>query len=68
MGLAEDPRAADGLKLLEERRRPDGRWQAGGRWWRSPGSKGSNVEVVDWGRGPSEPITLNALRVLQAAK
>ena len=47
MRLADDPRAADGLDLLEERRLPDGRWRAGGRWWRAPGSKGSNVEVVD---------------------
>ncbi|MGH3071528.1 MAG: hypothetical protein ACRDNB_04555 [Gaiellaceae bacterium] len=67
MGLAGDPRAADGIDLLEELRRTDGRWQAGARWWRPPGSKGSNVEVVDWGRGPSEMITLNALRVLRAA-
>ena len=50
MGLADDPRAADGLDLLEERRLPDGRWRAG-RWWKAPGSKGSNVEVVDWGSG-----------------
>lgn len=68
MGLAGDPRAADALELVEEKRRPDGRWQAGGKWWRPPGSKGSNVEVVDWGHGPSELITLNALRVLAAAR
>ena len=67
MGLAGDPRAADGLDLLEERRLPDGRWRAGGRWWRTPGSKGSNVEVVDWGSGPNELLTLHALRVLRAA-
>jgi hypothetical protein len=67
MGLAGDPRAADTLELVESRRLPDGRWRAGGRWWRAPGSKGANVEVVDWGRGPSEMITLNALRVLKAA-
>jgi hypothetical protein len=67
MGLADDPRAADGLDLLEERRLPDGRWRAGGRWWRPPGSKGSNVEVVDWGSGPNELATLHALRVLRAA-
>ena len=67
MGHAGDPRAADGLDLLEERRLPDGRWRAGGRWWKAPGSKGSNVEAVDWGSGPSEPLTLNALRVLRAA-
>jgi hypothetical protein len=66
MGLVDDPRAADGLALLEERRLPDGRWRAGRRWWRPPGSKGSNVEVVDWGSGPNELLTLHALRVLRA--
>jgi len=65
MGLAGDPRAADGLDLLEERRLPDGRWRPGGRWWKAPGTKGSNVEVVDWGSGPTELLTLNALRVLR---
>jgi hypothetical protein len=68
MGRAGDPRAADALELVESRRLPDGRWRAGGRWWKPPGTKGSNVEVVDWGRsGPNEMITLNALRVLRAA-
>jgi hypothetical protein len=67
MGLARDERAEDGLELLEERRLADGRWRAGARWWKPPGSKGSNVEVVDWGTGPSAPLTLNALRVLKAA-
>ena len=68
MGLAADPRAQDAVELVEELRLPDGRWRAGGRWWKPPGSKGSNVEVVDWGRsGPSGMITLNALRVLAAA-
>jgi hypothetical protein len=68
MGLAGDPRAADAIELLEAKQHPDGRWQAGGRWWRPPGSKGSNVEVVDWGCGPNELLTLNALRVLAAAR
>ena len=67
MGLVGDPRAGDALDLLEERRLPDGRWRAGGRWWKAPGSKGSNVDVVDWGSGPSELLTLHALRVLRAA-
>jgi hypothetical protein len=69
MGLAGDPRAADALELVDNRRLADGRWRTGGRWWKPPGSKGSNVEVVDWGRsGPNEMVTLNALRVLRAAK
>ena len=68
MGLAGDPRAQDGVELVESRRLPDGRWRAGGRWWKPPGSKGANVDVVDWGSGPNEMVTLNALRVLHAAK
>jgi hypothetical protein len=68
LGKARDPRAADALDLLDERRRPDGLWAPGGYWWRPPGSRGSNVEVVDWGRRrPSEMITLNALRIRHAA-
>jgi hypothetical protein len=67
MGLGSDPRARDGVELLESRRLADGRWRAGGRWWKPPGSKGGNVEVVDWGSGPSELVTLNAFRVLDAA-
>jgi hypothetical protein len=67
MGLAGAARAADALDLLEERRLPDGRWRPGGKWWKTPGSKGSNVEAVDWGTGPSELLTLHALRVLRAA-
>ena len=68
LGKARDPRAQEGLELLIDLRRDDGRWHPGGYWWRPPGGSGSNVEVVDWGRrGPNELITLNALRVLRAA-
>jgi hypothetical protein len=68
MGWLADPRAADALDVLVGSRRGDGYWHAGAAWWRAPGSSGSNVEVVDWGRrGPNEMITLNALRVLVAA-
>ncbi len=68
MGLAGDPRAGDALDHLEKRRRADGRWHPGGYWWNPPGSGRGNEEVVDWGRSaPNEMITLNALRVLQAA-
>jgi hypothetical protein len=67
MGKAGDARASDGLDELERRRLPDGRWQPGGCWWKPPGSTMA-PEAVDWGRsGPNEMITLNALRVLQAA-
>jgi hypothetical protein len=68
MGLVRDPRASEALDLLAGRRREDGTWTAVKPWWRPPGSPGSNVEVVDWGRkGPSELVTLDALRVLRAA-
>jgi len=67
MGKAVDPRTGDALDELERRRRPDGRWQPGGYWWKPPTSS-ITPEVVDWGRsGPNEMITLNALRVLRAA-
>jgi hypothetical protein len=67
MGLAADPRAADAVEVLERSRLPDGRWRAGRRWWRPPGTASGSVEVVDWGRsGPSEMVTLNALRVLRS--
>jgi hypothetical protein len=67
MGRARDERARDALDLLEQRRLPDGRWQAGGYWWQPPGAARA-VEALDWQRGaPNEMITLNALRVLRAA-
>jgi hypothetical protein len=40
-------------------------WSARRTWWRAPGSKGSNIEAVDWDDRASEMVTLNALRVLQ---
>jgi hypothetical protein len=68
MGLVRDPRASEALDLLAGREREDGTWTAARPWWRPPGSSGSNVEVVDWGRkGPNELVTLDAARVLRAA-
>jgi hypothetical protein len=62
LGRLDDERASDGLELLLERQRPEGRWQAGGYGWRPAGSA-TYPEVVGWGRrGPNEMITLNALR------
>ncbi len=67
LGRLADERVNDALELLLQLRRPDGRWEAGGWWWRAPGSA-TLPEVVDWGRrGPNEMITLNALRVLEMA-
>jgi hypothetical protein len=50
MRLTGDPRCSDALAVLQRRRRPDGRWQPGGYWWKPPGTPGGTVEVVDWGR------------------
>ena len=67
MGKVCDERASEALDEMERGRLPDGRWQAGGSWWK-PGGGSVTPEVVDWGRdGPNEMITLNALRVLRAA-
>jgi hypothetical protein len=68
LGKLDDPRAQEALDMVEHKRRADGLWHAEGYYWRTPGARGSNVEVADWGRrGPNEMITLNALRVLKAA-
>ncbi len=70
IGKITDPRAADGLDLLEQRRRPDGRWAADRQWWVKPGHRFTHqYDVVDWGVAgePSEMITLSALRILRGA-
>jgi hypothetical protein len=67
MGHARDPRTADALDILEERRLADGRWRASTAWWQPPGSTRA-PEAVDWGRNePSHMATLNAMRILRAA-
>ena len=66
VGLAGD-RATDALDLLEEKRRPDGTWRPERRWWKRPGSKGGNVDVVDWGDTANALLTELALATLQAA-
>jgi hypothetical protein len=65
-GLA-DPRAGDALDLLESKRLPDGTWRTQKRWWKRPGSNGSNVEVVDWGDAANELLTEQAEGVLRVA-
>lgn len=68
VGKLGDPRAGEALDLVLQKRHSDGMCHADGYHWKPPGSKGSNVEVVDWGRGgPSEWVTLRALRVLRSA-
>jgi hypothetical protein len=66
IGKLSDPRVQEALDVLERKRGPDGLWKVEGCYWLPMGRKGSNIEVVDWGRkGPNEMITLNALRVLK---
>ena len=64
----DDPRTADALDLVESKWREDGTWRSEGKWWKGPGSKGSNVEVVDWGTTAHEMLTAGARDVLAAAK
>jgi hypothetical protein len=66
-GAVGDLRAADALDLLASKRRPDETWRVEGKWWTRPGSKGSNVEAVDWGGTANEVLTEQALGVLGAA-
>jgi hypothetical protein len=37
-GYLHDSRVHEALDLVASRRRPDGRWNANGRWWKPPGS------------------------------
>jgi hypothetical protein len=66
VGLA-DSRVTDALDLLESKRLPDGSWHCEGKWWKRPGSKGSNVEAVDWGDAADELLTERAVGTLLAA-
>ena len=63
----DDPRTQDALALVESKRRPDGTWRTEGKWWKRPGSKGSNVEAVDWGEAASEILTEQVEAVLRTA-
>ncbi len=68
MGALGDPLAREALDLVEAKRLADGHWPVEGCHWYPPGRRGSNVEVVEWGRrGPNEMVTLSALRVLRAS-
>jgi hypothetical protein len=67
-GFRDDPRVRPALRRLADRRRPDGRWWPEGRWWSAPGSRGSNVEIVDWGEeGEARMLTLHGLQLLGEA-
>ncbi|MBM2821433.1 MAG: hypothetical protein HW413_179 [Thermoleophilia bacterium] len=63
----DEPRTRDALALIESKRRPDGTWRTEGKWWKRPGSKGSNVEAVDWGDAANDVLTEQIKGVLQTA-
>jgi hypothetical protein len=62
-----DDRVGDALDVLESKRRPDKAWRVEGKWWKRPGSKGSNVEAVDWADVANEVLTAQATSILNAA-
>jgi hypothetical protein len=66
--LLADPRAADGLDLLESKALPNGRFATTHAWWQAGRHVTSPTDVIDWGRGqPSEVLTLHAVRALKSA-
>jgi hypothetical protein len=72
IGRLGDPRCAEALDLLEERRLPDGGWPAEKRYYAvSPRAFRTNADYVSWGgtsrRRMNEWITVDALAVLRAA-
>lgn len=68
LGLADDPRAAEALALVERRRQAGGRWHASQRWWKPPGSSRA-AEAVDWriDDAGDRMVTLRARTVLLPA-
>jgi len=67
-GRLGEPAAAAAVTRLQAMRRADGTWRPDGRWWRRPGTGGSNVEILDWGaEGEARMLTLLAAEVLAAA-
>jgi hypothetical protein len=63
-----DPRAMTGVRRLIAARDHDGRWWPDGRYWTGPGSKGSGMELVRWGRdGEPRMLTLQALQLMRLA-
>lgn len=72
LGKIGDPRCADALDLLEEKRLSDGGWPAERRYYKASSKKlAAHADYVDWG-GTSRSrmndwVTVDALGVLQAA-
>lgn len=62
-GALPDPRADDAMAVLREKQAHDGRWSTDRRWT----NFSTRDPIAGPSRGPSEMLTLNALRVLRAA-
>lgn len=72
IGRIMDPRCADALDLIEEKRLRDGGWPAQKRYYKvSPKAFQANADYVDWGGTSSkrmnEWVTVDSLAVLRAA-
>ena len=72
IGRIRDPRCADALDLLEEKRLPDGGWPAERRFYKvRPNAMEANSDCVDWGgtsaKRMNEWVTVDALTVLRSA-
>lgn len=70
VGLLSDPRCAEALDLLEEKRLPSGGWSAAGKFYSVSPDPKANTDSVDWSSGRSKMnpwITAEALAVLSAA-
>jgi hypothetical protein len=72
VGRIRDPRCAEALDLLEEKRLPDGGWPAEKRYYKvSRTAMNANADYVDWGgtstKRMNEWVTVDALTVLRAA-
>ena len=68
LGYADDERTRSAVHILLSKRRPDGRWNLEGDWFRerhkpNPERRKSPVPVEEIGK-PSKWITLNAIQVL----
>lgn len=60
VGALAEPGAAEALEAVRAARRPDGTWRPSGRrYWKRPGSAGSNVETADLSE--AAPVVLTGL-------
>jgi hypothetical protein len=71
LGQLADPRAQEGLDLLQSKELPSGGWPAEATYYRRSAELGANVDFVSWGgisaRRRNDWVTADALAVLTAA-